>query len=226
MTEPLEAALRDAGRWVSGVSEELGRSAWPLPFAVVAAGLFVLLFGARSRRPVAVAGAAGAAAVAAHWLATRPGLSPGIPASTLSAVAAAISGALAVVVPQIFPALAGALPGAVLAEALAPPARRLEVVAAGAILGAVLGFLGSRLVASAVASGLGAVAVAVGASAALHGTGPGRMLQAHPTATLAAAIVLCVAGTAFQFSRAWGRGSGAPAGKGPAAPVKGLTERG
>jgi hypothetical protein len=226
MSEAVEASLRDAGRWVSGVAEELGRSPWPVPFAVVVAGLVVLLFGARARRPVAVAGAAGAAALAAQWLATRPGLTPPIPVSTLTAVAAAVCGALAVVVPQIFPALVGALPGALLAELLVPPDRRLEGIAAGALLGALLGFAGSRLVASAVASGLGAVAVAVGAMGALRGTASGRVLQAHPTATLAAALILAIAGTAFQFSRAWGRGSGAPPAKGPAAPVKGPAEQG
>lgn len=221
MSEVVEAALRDAGRWVSGVTGELGRSPWPVPFALVAAGLVVLLFGARARRPVAVAGAASVAAVAALWLSTRTGLARGFPVSTAAAVAAAVAGALAVVVPQIFPALAGALPGALLAEALAPPNLRLEVMAAGALLGAILGILASRLVASAVASGVGAVAVAVGAAAALRGTGPGRVLQAHPTATLAAAVVLAVAGTAFQLSRAWGRGAGPAVGKGSAAPVKG-----
>ena len=226
MIDAVESALRDASRWVSGITEELGRAPGPVPFAVVAAGLVVLLLGARARRPVAVAGAAGVAGVAAYWLATRPGLAPGIPVSTLAAVAAAVSGALAVLVPQIFPVLAGALPGAVLAELLAPPDRRLEVIAAGAVLGALLGLLGSRLVSSAVASGVGAVAVAVGAAAALRGTGLGRALQRHPSAILAAAVILAVAGTAFQLSRAWGRGAAPAAGKGPPAPVKGPAEQG
>ncbi|MEI6225884.1 MAG: hypothetical protein WCS72_14090, partial [Deltaproteobacteria bacterium] len=64
MSAPVEVALRNAGSWISGVAGELGRSPWPVPFAVVAAGLLVLLAGARARRPVAVAGAPSSAASA------------------------------------------------------------------------------------------------------------------------------------------------------------------
>jgi predicted membrane protein len=188
---------------------------------VVVAGLAVMLFGARARRPVAVAGAAGVAAVAAQWMGTRAGALLGMPPSTLAAVAAAATGAVAALVPHVFPALAGAFPGALLAELFAPADRKLEVLAAGAILGGVLGVLAARPVAAVVASGAGALAVAVGAAGALRGTAPGRALLAHPSAILAAAAILAVAGTAFQYSRAWGRGGEGPARKPPPAPVKG-----
>jgi len=188
---------------------------------VVVAGLAVMLFGARARRPVAVAGAAGVAAVAAQWMGTRAGASLGMPPSTLAAVAAAVTGAVAALVPHVFPALAGAFPGALLAELFAPADRKLEVLAAGAILGGVLGVLAARPVAAVVASGAGALAVAVGAAGALRGTAPGRALLAHPSAMLAAAAILAVAGTAFQYSRAWGRGGEASARNPPPAPVKG-----
>jgi len=221
MSAAVEAALRDAGGWAAGVAGELGRSPWPVSAGVVVAGLAVMLFGARARRPVAVAGAAGVAAVAAQWMGTRAGALLGMPPSTLAAVAAAATGAVAALVPHVFPALAGAFPGALLAELFAPADRKLEVLAAGAILGGVLGVLAARPVAAVVASGAGALAVAVGAAGALRGTPPGRALLAHPSAMLAAAAILAVAGTAFQYSRAWGRGGEASARNPPPAPVKG-----
>jgi hypothetical protein len=195
----------------------------------VAAGLLVLLVGARARRPVAVVGGAGVAAVAAHLLGEPASAALGIPVSTLAVASAAVAGAIAAVVPQVFPALAGALPGALLAGLLAPAERKLEVLAAGALLGGLLGgllgVLAARPVAAAVASGVGALAVSIGAAGALQGTGPGRALLAHPTAILAAAAILAVAGTAFQFSRAWGRGGKSSSGKPPPSPVKGAAEQ-
>ncbi len=227
MSEGVEAALRDGGHWASGVASELGSSPWPVAAGVVAAGLFVLLVGARARRPVAVVGAAGVAAAAAHLLGERAGAALGISIPTLAAASAAAAGALSVVVPQLFPVLAGALPGAFLASLFSPPDRRLEVLAVGALVGGLLGLLAARPVAAAVASGVGALAVALGLAGALHGTGPGRAILAHPASILAAAAILAVAGTAFQYSRAWGRGAKPPPGKPPpSAPVKGPAEQG
>jgi hypothetical protein len=97
-------------------------------------------------------------------------------------------------------------------------------MAAGAALGALLGILAARPVAAAVASGAGAMAVAVGAAGALRGTTPGRALLSHPSAILAAAVVLAVAGTAFQVSRAWGHGAKATPRKASPAPVKGAAQ--
>jgi len=226
MSEGIEVALRDAGHWASGVASELGGSPWPVAAGVVVAGLLVLLVGARARRPVAVVGAAGVAALAAHWLGERAGARLGISIPALAAGSAAAAGSLSAVVPQVFPVLAGALPGALLASLFSPADRRLEVLAVGALVGGLLGLLAARPVAAAVASTVGALAVALGAAGALHGTGPGRALLAHPTAILAAAAILAVAGTAFQYSRAWGRGAKAPPGKPPPpAPVKGATEQ-
>ena len=227
MSDAVEAALRDAGHWVSGVASELGRSPGPVTAGVVAAGLVVLLAGARARRPVAVVGAAGVAAVAALWLGGRAVAALGIPISTLAAVSAAVAGAVAVVVPQLFPALAGALPAVLLAGLLAPDDRKIAAIAAGALLGGFLGVLAARPVAAAVASGVGALAVALGTAGALGGTGPGRAVLAHPMAILAVATILGVAGTAFQYSRAWGRGARPSPGKpSPAPPVKGAVEPG
>ena len=226
MSEGVEAALRDAGHWASGVASELGGSPWPVAAGVVVAGLLVLLVGARARRPVAVVGSAGVAAVAAHWLGEGAGARLGISMAALAAGSAAAAGALSAVVPQVFPVLAGALPGAFLASLFSPSDRRLEVLAVGALVGGLLGLLAARPVAAAVASTVGALAVALGAAGALHGTGPGRALLAHPTAILAAAAILAVAGTAFQYSRAWGRGAKALPGKPPPpAPVKGAAEQ-
>ena len=210
MSAAVEAALRDAGGWAAGVASELGGSPWPVPAGVAVAGLVVMLFGARARRPVAVVGAAGVAAAAVHWVGARAGAPMGMAPSTLAVVSAAVAGAVSAFVPQLFPALAGAVPGALLAEFLAPADRRLEVMAAGAVLGAILGVLAARPVAAAVASGAGALAVAVGAEGALLGTSPGRALLSHPSAMLAVAVILAVAGTAFQLSRAWGEARPSP----------------
>jgi hypothetical protein len=210
----LAGALRDAGQWAAGVAREIGAGSPLLGGGVVLAGLLVLLLGARARRPVAIAGAAGVAAVGVRLLGREAGEALGLSPAALPAVAAAVAAASAAILPQVFPVLAGALPGALLGDLLAPAGRRVEVVAAGAVLGAVVGFLSARLVASATASLAGALAIAVGAAGVLRATMPGRALLAHPTALLAATVVLTAAGTAFQFPRAWGRGdAGPPSGK-------------
>jgi hypothetical protein len=208
--DALGGAVQGAGSWVAGVAAEVETSPWPIQVAVVAAGLVALLFGARARRPVAALGAAGVAGAASTWLGAPLGSALGLSPSTLAVSSAAAAGALAALLPPIFPALAGALPGALLADLFAPAERRLEVLAIGAVLGAVAGFLAARLIASMVASAAGALAVAVGAAGALRSTGVGRALHDHPVAVLAAAVILAVAGAAFQFPRAWGRG-GTPA---------------
>jgi hypothetical protein len=204
--DALGGAVHGAGSWVAGVAAEVEASPWPVQAAVVVAGLVALLFGARARRPVAALGAAGVAGAAATWLGAPLGSALGLSPSTLAVSSAAAAGALAALLPPIFPALAGALPGALLADLFAPAERRLEVLAIGAVLGAVAGFLAARLIASMVASAAGALAVAVGTAGALRSTGVGRALHDHPVAVLAAAVILAVAGAAFQFPRAWGRG--------------------
>jgi hypothetical protein len=222
------SAVHEAGRWAAGVAGEVGAAPWPVAAAVVLAGLGVLLFGARPRRPVAALGAAGVAAAASAALGAPLGQALGLAPSTLAVTAAAVAGAVAALLPQVFPALAGALPGALLAGLFAPPERRLEVLAVGAALGAVAGFLLARLVAAAVAATVGALAVALGATGALRPTGVGRALLDHPVAILAAAVILSVAGAAFQFPRSWGRGAAGPAGKreAPRGPAAGAPEPG
>ncbi len=229
MTGAVEGALRDALSWISGVASELGHLSWAVPAGVVAAGAFVLVAGARWRRPVAVLGAAGVAALAA--LTIGPGVLPGwdLPVGRLALVGAAVAGALAAVVPQVFPVLAGALPGALVAELFAPEGMRLEVVAVGALLGALVGLFAARPVAALVASAVGALAVALGAAGLLGSTGASRILLRHPTAILALVVVLSVAGAAFQLSRAWGRGAEGAAGKGGGKappPLKDWAEKG
>jgi len=206
-------AAHGAGTWAAGVAGEVGAASWPIPAAAILAGLVVLLFGARARRPVAALGAASVAAAAASWLGAPVGSALGLSPSMLAVSSAAAAGAFAALLPPIFPALAGALPGALLAVLLAPTDRRLEVLAAGAVLGAVAGFLAARLIASVIASAVGAMAVALGATGALRATSVGRALHDHPVAILAAAVVLAVAGAAFQYPKAWGRSTVGPARK-------------
>ncbi|MCX5731851.1 MAG: hypothetical protein NTY18_11000 [Deltaproteobacteria bacterium] len=210
--DALGVAVHGAGTWAAGVAGAVGAASWPVQAAVILLGLAALLFGARSRRPVAALGAAGAAAAAASWLGDPVSSALGLSPSMLAAASAAVAGAFAALLPPIFPVLAGALPGALLAGLFAPADRRLEVLAVGAILGAVAGFLAARLIASLVASTVGALAVALGAAGALGATTVGRSLLDRPVAILAAAVVLAVAGAAFQFPNAWGRGAAGKAG--------------
>jgi hypothetical protein len=216
----LGAAVHEAGTWAGGIASEIASAPWPASAAVLLGSAAVLLFGARPKRPVAALGAAGVAGAAAAWIGEPLGRALGLSPSTLAVTCAAVAGALAALVPQVFPALAGALPGALLADLFAPSDRRLEVLAAGAILGAVLGFFLARLVASAVAASVGALGVALGGAGALGSTGAGRALLAHPVAILASAVVLAVAGAAFQYPRAWGRGAEPAGGKGKGAPPR------
>jgi hypothetical protein len=209
-------AAHDAGSWVAGVAGAVGSASWPIQAAVIVAGVVALLFGARARRPVAALGAASVAAAAASWLGAPLGSALGLSPSALAVSSAAAAGALAALLPPIFPALAGALPGSLLADLLAPSDRRLEVLAVGAILGGVAGFLAARLVASMLASLVGALAVVVGATGALLPTTVGRALHDHPVAILGAAVILAVAGAAFQYPRAWGRSTAGSARKGDA----------
>lgn len=216
MKGPLDAfgsAAHDAGSWAAGVAGAVGAASWPIQAAVILAGLVALLFGARARRPVAALGAASVAAAAASWLGAPLGSALGLSPSMLAVSSAALAGAIAALLPPIFPALAGALPGALLADLLAPTDRRLEVLAIGAVLGAVAGFLSARLVASVIASAVGAMAVAVGATGALLARTAGRALHDHPVAILAVALILAVAGAAFQYPNAWGRSAAGPARK-------------
>jgi hypothetical protein len=216
MKGPLDAfgsAAHDAGSWAVGVAGAVGAASWPIQAAVILAGMGALLFGARARRPVAALGAASVAAAAASWLGAPLGSALGLSSSMLAVSSAAVAGALAALLPPIFPVLAGALPGALLADLLAPTDRRLEVLVIGAVLGAVAGFLSARLVASVIASSLGAMAVAVGATGALLATTVGRALHDHPVAILAIALILAVAGAAFQYPTAWGRSASGQARK-------------
>jgi hypothetical protein len=92
----------------------------------------------------------------------------------------------------------------------------------------VVGFLTARLIAAAFASTVGALAVAIGAAGALAGMPAGRALRDHPVALLAAAVILAVAGAAFQYPRAWGRGAASSAAKrsGPGRDATGAPEPG
>jgi hypothetical protein len=224
LLDALGAAVHDGAAWCAGVAREVGGSRI-LALAVVAAGLLVLLFGARVRRPIAALCAAALAALATGVLGAPVARATGVSPPLLAAAAAGVAGAAAALVPQVFPALAGALPGALVAEVLAPADRRWEVLAVGAVLGAIAGILLARLVASLAASAVGAVAVAVGAAGALRDAPAGRAALEHPVSIVAGVVLLAVAGAAFQYPRAWGRGGG-KAEKGGGPPARGAAETG
>ncbi len=198
-------AVHDVAAWCAAVAREVGASR-PVGAAVVAAGLLVLLFGARARRPIAALGAAGLGAIAAAVLRRHVGGGADVSPTMLSVAGAGTAGALAALVPQAFPALAGALPAALVAEAMAPQEHHLAALAVGAVAGAALGILLARLLASLGAAAAGALAVTIGAVGALSGTAAGKALLGHPVSMLAVIVLLTVPGAAFQYPRAWGRG--------------------
>lgn len=212
MTGPLQAtgaAVHDVAAWCAAVAREVGASQ-VVAGVVVAAGLLVLLFGARARRPIAALGAAGLGAIAAGVLRSRLGSAADVSPTLLAVAGAGMAGALAALVPLAFPAIAGALPAALAAEILAPAENHLVALAIGAVAGAAVGILLARLVASLAAAAAGAVAVTVGVAGALHATAVGKALLGHPVSLLAVVVLLTVSGAAFQFPRAWGRGNAAP----------------
>jgi hypothetical protein len=176
---------------------------------LVAAGLLVLVAGARRRRPVAALGgfAAGAlGGLALSGAATQARIS-GMSAVTAGAVAV---GLLAALFPPVFPlALGAVLGGAVGAQLpLGPPA-------AGAVIGALVlagaAVAGARPLAAGLA-GLCGAALAVAGALALGPAIPGAGLVArHPLVGVAVVVVLGIAGGAGQLESAW---DGAAKGRG------------
>ena len=195
----IREALDGAARLAQG-ARGLG---WAGALALGAAGLWLLLDGARRRRPIAavVGGAAGALAAAAlgRWAEARLGISPPV----LAAVAALAVGAGAAAFPPLFAFAVGTLPGACLGSLL--PLGGSEV--AGAIAGALAGGVAATLlvapVAAATSASLGAALLAGSALSALGPRPVGAELAARPFVLLGLVAVLAVAGAAFQARRAW-----------------------
>lgn len=178
------AALRPIGTWGG--------------MLVAAAGVAALTVGARHARVVAVWGGAAAGALAVLAL-HRPieahlGLSPAVAACAGGAAMAVACG----VFPGVFPLAAGALIGAFLVgEVLGD----LVSIGAGALVGGLGGVaLGCRVTA-AFASFVGGVLSALGLTAAFASVPLAREIGARPFALAGMALVLGIAGTAYQAGR-------------------------
>jgi len=202
--------------WVGALAREVAAAPWPVAAALAVLGAVQLAAGGRARRPIAVVGGAVVGVVAASAFGGPLADLTGLSGRALAGVAAAVAGGLCGAFPPLFPAAGGALPAALAAAVLAPEAHRPIAVGLGAVAGAAGGLVAARLVAAAVAAAIGAFALALGLAGALQHAGVGRALAAHPAALLAVAVVLAVAGAAFQLPSAWRRPS---ARAGPAEPA-------
>lgn len=178
------AALRPIGPW-GGV-------------LVAAAGIAALTVGARHARAVAVWGGAAVGALALLAL-RRPieahlGLSPSVAALAGGAALALACG----IFPGAFPFAAGALVGAFLGGEIVGD---VVGVGAGALMGGFAGVALGRRVTAAFAAFAGGVLAALGLTAAFAWIPLAREVGARPFALAGMALVLGIAGTAYQAGR-------------------------
>jgi hypothetical protein len=168
---------------------------------VAAAGLAALAVATRFRRPLAVLGGAALGVLAAFALRGRLAAHLGLSVAPAALVAAVAGGAACGLWPWAFPVAAGALPGALLGGTVPLAGRALLGAAAGAALGGVVGAAFARVVGAAFAAGAGGALAAVGLAVALDGHPLAREIARRPFALAAVALVLAIAGAAFQLSR-------------------------
>jgi hypothetical protein len=178
------AALRPFGPWGGAL--------------VAAAGIAALTVGTRHARVLAVWGGTAVGVLAAFALHRPLQAGLGIAPSIATWVCALAGAAACGFIPKAFTFLAGALPGAlvgaeILGGAVGP--------VAGALLGGIGGVAAGGLVTAAFASFTGGVLAALGLSAAFAPLAFAREIGARPFALAAVALVLGVAGTAFQARR-------------------------
>lgn len=224
LPEPWQA-LAAAARRLPELVEALRGLPWPVAVASLLAGVAVLGFGARARRPLAVAGGALVGLAAGTALPGWLGAGTAVPGLLAASAGAAALGVLAGLYPPLFIFAAGALPGALLASFLPAPGQPWYALLGLAVGGLVaLGL--ARWVAAAAAASLGAALLAAGLFGTAGDWGPARLLASHPLVLVALLAVMTVSGAAFQHATAWrppGRGSrregaeGAPEGASSAA---------
>jgi hypothetical protein len=168
---------------------------------LAAVGIVALTVATRRRLPLAIAGGAAVGALAAVALRELAVAHFGVsPATTviLLAVAGSAAGALA---PAAFPFAVAALPGALIGAQVPLAGRAVFGAAAGALVAGVAGLALGRLVAVAFASLCGGLLVALGLLALFGGSPLARELAGRPAAVAGFAIVLAIAGVAFQAAR-------------------------
>lgn len=184
------------------VVEALRGLPWPVAVAALLAGIAALGFGARARRPLAVAGGALVGLVAGAALVSWLGGGVAVPrllAATLGAVALGVLGGL---FPPLFIFVAGALPGGLLASGL-PAAGQPWYALLGLAVGGLMALGLARWVAAVAAAGLGAALLAAGLFGTAGDWAPARVLASHPLVLATLLAVVTVSGAAFQHATAW-----------------------
>jgi len=168
--------------------------------ALALAGLLALTVATRWRLPFAVAGGAGVGLLAAlalrGWLVAHLAVSPLV--ATLMLAAAGALGCAAS--PGAFPFAAAALPGALLGAEVPLAGRSVLGAAAGALIAGVAGLALARIVSAAFASLAGGLLLGLGLVAAFGRTPLARELAGRPAVIAGFALVLAIAGAAFQLS--------------------------
>jgi hypothetical protein len=189
------AELLDGIAALAGAIVPLGPAAGA-PLAV--AGLVALTLATRNRRALAIAGTALVGALAAVALRGFVAAHLGVGAAPGAIVLALAGAGAGAATPAIFPFAAAALPGALLGAQLPLAGRAAFGAAAGALLAGAAGLALSRYVAAAFASACGGLLVAVGVLAAFGRSPLARDVAGRPAAIAGLALVLAVAGVAFQ----------------------------
>lgn len=195
-------ALVTAVRRLPELVEALHGLPWPAAAAALLAGAAVLGFGARARRPLAVAGGALVGLVAGAALAGWLGGGVAVPGLLAAIAGAAALAVLAGLYPPLFIFAAGALPGALLASALPAPGQPWYLLL-GLALGGLVALGLARWVAAVAAAGLGAALLAAGLFGTAGDWAPTRALESHPLVLATLLAVVTVSGAAFQHATAW-----------------------
>jgi hypothetical protein len=192
----LAEAERLAGR-LPELAAVLRGGGWPALAAALAAGIALLVAGARLGRLLAAAGAA----LMGWWVGgmLAPAVHGWVPASLPAWVAAAVLGLSALMSPVVYPVVLGLAPGALLGMHVAVAGKAWLGGLAGGIVLALLAVLLRRLVVAATAATVGAALVAAGLLALAARWPALDPLARRPILLLGLAAVLAVAGTAFQL---------------------------
>ncbi len=169
--------------------------------AVLVAG--VLLLTVAGRIPRVLAGVGGALVGALAAIAAQRALALGLGLSPTVAVpvSAVVLGGACAAFPPLYPVAVGALPGALLGVHVPVGGRAAFGAAAGGLAAGLVALVFGRGVSVLFASLAGGLCVALGAVALFARHVLAAELTARPFALLAVALVLGVAGAAFQLSQ-------------------------
>jgi hypothetical protein len=201
---PLAAAVQPLADGIAALSGavEAVRSlgAWAGALLVLL-GVATLTVATRFARPLAAWGGAVLGAIGALAL-HRPiqahlGAAPHLAAAVGALAAGLAFGAF----PAAFPFAVGALPGALVGLAVPLAGSAALGAGAGVLVGGIVGMAAARVVKAGFASLTGGLLVAVGLAAAAGARPLGRELAARPFVLAGLAIVLGIAGAAFQMGR-------------------------